>query len=355
MCVGGPADNIPVDAPNGANAPIRSDRSSKARTEADTSSRRHRRRSQSHSESDLGSAFDPTRTVAHAGTRRFNTGIAFVPNPPNRPRLRRRLSDRADPAGRVPHRACEFAHKQAPPSAERDDCSAADAARQGAVFGRLLFAERGHEGQGGRRCPKWCEAVAVSARQRLLHAAAIGQTRPPTPPPPGLELVQRRTLAAPIGRGPADRSAAAAFVWNGSRGSLVSSRARTSATVATQSEPAWLASSRERSSERRRRRDVNAAAACRGAGRLRSPMLGRPSLSPCGTRARDVSADPVAAFVRKQAPRATARDDRFSREAVVTARARLAAEFRPKRARGQRRAAFRSQRHSGTCLPRSWR
>ncbi len=41
--------------PHRANAPIRSGRSSKARTEADTSSARHPRRSQSHSESDLGS------------------------------------------------------------------------------------------------------------------------------------------------------------------------------------------------------------------------------------------------------------------------------------------------------------
>jgi hypothetical protein len=64
--------------PEGANAPIRSGRSSKARTEADTSSGRHPHRSQSHSEPDLGSAFDPTRTVARAGTQRFNTGIAFV-------------------------------------------------------------------------------------------------------------------------------------------------------------------------------------------------------------------------------------------------------------------------------------
>ena len=55
--------------PRKANAPIRSGRSSKARTEADTSSARHPRRSQSHSESDLGSAFDPTRAVTHAGTK----------------------------------------------------------------------------------------------------------------------------------------------------------------------------------------------------------------------------------------------------------------------------------------------
>ena len=68
MFGGGPADNIPVDALNGANAPIRSGRPSKARTEANTSSARHPYRSQSHSESDLGSAFDPTRTVARAGT-----------------------------------------------------------------------------------------------------------------------------------------------------------------------------------------------------------------------------------------------------------------------------------------------
>ena len=60
-----------------ANAPIRSGRSSKARTEADTSSARHPSPgSQIAFESDLGSAFDPTRTVARAGTK-FNTGIAI--------------------------------------------------------------------------------------------------------------------------------------------------------------------------------------------------------------------------------------------------------------------------------------
>ena len=69
----------PGGRPHGANAPIRSGRSSKARTEADTSSARHPRRSQSHSESDLGSAFDPTRTVARAGNQiqhrdRFTSG-----------------------------------------------------------------------------------------------------------------------------------------------------------------------------------------------------------------------------------------------------------------------------------------
>ena len=57
-----------------ANAPIRSGRSSKARTEADTSSAGHPHRSQSLSESDLGSAFDPTRTVARAGTRESTPG-----------------------------------------------------------------------------------------------------------------------------------------------------------------------------------------------------------------------------------------------------------------------------------------
>ena len=47
-------------------------------TEADTSSARHPSPgSQIGLESDLGSAFDPTRTVARAGTRRFNTGIGF--------------------------------------------------------------------------------------------------------------------------------------------------------------------------------------------------------------------------------------------------------------------------------------
>jgi hypothetical protein len=53
---------------------IKSGRSSKARTKADTSSARQPRRSQSLSESDLGSAFDPTRTVARAGTQDSTPG-----------------------------------------------------------------------------------------------------------------------------------------------------------------------------------------------------------------------------------------------------------------------------------------
>ena len=64
---------------NTGNAPIKSDRSSKARTEADTSSARHHHTggSQSAFEPDLGSAFDPTRTVARAGTKDSTPGALY--------------------------------------------------------------------------------------------------------------------------------------------------------------------------------------------------------------------------------------------------------------------------------------
>jgi hypothetical protein len=87
--VSGPADNIPVGVPpRGQTVLIKSRRSSKARTEADTSSERHPRRgSQIASESDLGSAFDPTRTVARAGTEDSTPGSHWSPT-------RRTASDR---------------------------------------------------------------------------------------------------------------------------------------------------------------------------------------------------------------------------------------------------------------------
>ena len=75
MLFGGPADNIPVDALHGANAPIRSGRSSKARTEADTSSERHPSpgvRSLWSQTSVQPSSL--TRAVAHAGDRNSTPG-----------------------------------------------------------------------------------------------------------------------------------------------------------------------------------------------------------------------------------------------------------------------------------------
>src|SRR5450755_1049421 len=78
---GGSADNIPVDALSGANAPIRSDRSSKARTEADTSSERHPSPGvKSLFGSGLGSPSTLREPSPAPGTK-FNTGIAFTAAP----------------------------------------------------------------------------------------------------------------------------------------------------------------------------------------------------------------------------------------------------------------------------------
>ncbi len=68
--------NIPVGARNRKNAPIRSSRSSTARTGADTSFARHRANGvRSLAESDPGSALDPTPAVASTGLAHHNTGI----------------------------------------------------------------------------------------------------------------------------------------------------------------------------------------------------------------------------------------------------------------------------------------
>src|SRR5450755_3415049 len=72
--VSGPADNIPVDAPTGRTLlsgqadPRRQEPRPTLRPEDTLAG------SQSHSEPDLGSAFDPTRTVAHAGTQDSTPG-----------------------------------------------------------------------------------------------------------------------------------------------------------------------------------------------------------------------------------------------------------------------------------------
>ncbi len=79
---------------------IKSGRSSKARTEADTSSARQPRRSQSLSEPDLGSAFDPTRTVARAGTQDSTPGSLW-PTRSRNEASRGRKSDRADRGSRT--------------------------------------------------------------------------------------------------------------------------------------------------------------------------------------------------------------------------------------------------------------
>ena len=73
----GSADNLPVGAPSMGRTLLSSQTDPRRqRTEADTSSARHppHRGSQSTLEPDLGSTFDPTRTVARAGTKDSTPG-----------------------------------------------------------------------------------------------------------------------------------------------------------------------------------------------------------------------------------------------------------------------------------------
>jgi hypothetical protein len=76
--VGGSADNIPVDALHGANAPIRSGRSSKARTEADTSSERHPSPGVRSLWSQTSVQPPTLGEPSPARAPRFNTGIALI-------------------------------------------------------------------------------------------------------------------------------------------------------------------------------------------------------------------------------------------------------------------------------------
>src|SRR5450755_697676 len=103
--VSGPADNIPVDAPTGRTLlsgqadPRRREPRPTLRPEDTLAG------SQSHSESDLGSAFDPTRTVAHAGTQDSTPGSHFAQ--PDRPIATAPLLVHSRSGGLAPTAACD--------------------------------------------------------------------------------------------------------------------------------------------------------------------------------------------------------------------------------------------------------